>query len=665
MGQYNIMAVAFPTHTEGLIGLGGTGATYTHPACISAGDQIIAIIQVNNNSCLCSTCCVFTRFDPTGCNSSPSIWRRIATSSECCVCYSFTWGASKGVGHIIRVTGAICVAPEIFTSWCHECCSTTTPDPVISPSFICSGDHGILTIIGDNTGNSTEDTPTVPCGYTLIESASVPGLGQDVALATARKILSDGTCDNPGAWTTNNNISWHHGTLLFVEDLCGCGKNGATLTNVTFSGAGCVCCSTTFSVTTPTELKKRDLLVVAITRCAAAGAITCVPDCLTLFRSADASVSLNDLDLYYKKADGCEPACLTFTSATSDSWVGAAWRIRKGCFCVAPTVSSASEVCESTTHAQPQASGVISDWLAISVFATGEDHCTVTICSDYTDDGSVLKTCVPVMRLDVSSRTFPYARANITPGDITVGTDAADSHSVTFLVHTKTQKVKNKPTNKSCTCVTSLALTIPSDVCCCDLLFIMIQRCCLAGGLTWPSGWTSFFSEDTANGDLDLGWHVATAAEACSTVTVCFCTSDIATGQMFHMTNSFICCAPIVSCSATIGTSTTPNPPSLTTGTARSYLAVTFVGGKGTITDPACGYPACHTAGNTVFSTGGCDFWSLSSFSTCAFCCTTSNPGTYTINTSQDWTAVTLFVRPCVCALTFVGGNVSFWGGVI
>ncbi len=57
----------------------------------------------------------------------------------------------------------------------------------------------------------------------------------------------------------------------------------------------------------------------------------------------------------------------------------------------------------------------------------------------------------------------------------------------------------------------------------------MVQRCTCATGITWPCGWCSFFSEDTANADIDVAWHaVELACEACCMVVVNFCTADIA-----------------------------------------------------------------------------------------------------------------------------------------
>ncbi len=220
----------------------------------------------------------------------------------------------------------------------------------------------------------------------------------------------------------------------------------------------------------------------------------------------------------------------------------------------------------------------------------------------------------------------------------------------------KTKSVKTK----KCTCAsTTLVFTMNCAVVACDLFIAMIQRCPSASGISWPACWCSFFTEDTTNVDLDLAWHVAASAcEACDTITVTFCTSDIATGHLYQIRGGKVACAPQVSASATTGTSTAPDSPSITACgcVTDCYLAISFAGGDGTITDPACGFPCGYEETTTVFTTAGCDFWSLSAYT--KFNGITENPGAYTISASKNWAAITVLVEPlcaesCCCSSCF------------
>jgi hypothetical protein len=190
---------------------------------------------------------------------------------------------------------------------------------------------------------------------------------------------------------------------------------------------------------------------------------------------------------------------------------------------------------------------------------------------------------------------------------------------------------------------TSQALNLPSGISAGDLLIITIQ---VPQGvpqtITWPSGWTQLYNQ--ANGGNNVqgaaAYRVADGSEG-STMTITLSGSSTVASVAFRITGHDSAIAPQAGTVAT-GTSSTPNPPSLTpTGGAKDYLWIV-----------CC---ASDTADVTAAPTNYSNFTqpgALPDIGTAErlLNAASEDPGTFTIAASDEWVANTIAVHPAASA---------------
>lgn len=193
-------------------------------------------------------------------------------------------------------------------------------------------------------------------------------------------------------------------------------------------------------------------------------------------------------------------------------------------------------------------------------------------------------------------------------------------------------------TNKSC--------NLPSGIQSGNLLLLWI-RSNGADTHTTPSGWSDLVKNNTADASDDttsLFYKIASGSEG-STVTVNGTASLKFSSLSWRVTGAHQTTAPNVATAT--GTSSTPDPPSLTpSGGTKDYLWIAIYGIEGTST--LSSYPANYSSNQITVATSGSTAATNSRSGAAArqLNASSENPGTFTASASEDWTAVTVAVYP-------------------
>lgn len=226
---------------------------------------------------------------------------------------------------------------------------------------------------------------------------------------------------------------------------------------------------------------------------------------------------------------------------------------------------------------------------------------------------------------------------------------AADPPSVTTTAESATT-----------TAGTSHTITMPSGIVSGDLLLVCLDKGSTAATINALAGWTELLDENSGNG-LYIAYRLADGTEGASiTLTSSASTRDATiavriTGAIDPATQ-----APQIG-STSSGTSTTPDPPSVTpTGGAKDYLWVTFFGGAGEEADddtwsdtPPTNYSpspplqkACGTVGTNLGGKIALAYRNVNAAS--------EDPGTFAQDVSTAWRAQTIAVHPPAAAAATV-----------
>jgi hypothetical protein len=198
--------------------------------------------------------------------------------------------------------------------------------------------------------------------------------------------------------------------------------------------------------------------------------------------------------------------------------------------------------------------------------------------------------------------------------------------------------VAARATDINITSTTSQALDLPTGITAGDLLVVTVQ---IATGIpqtiTWPSGWTQLYSQ--VNGVVVQGaaaYRVADGTEG-STVTITLSSNSGVQSVALRITGHDSATAPQAG-TATTGTTSTPNPPSLTpTGGAKDYLWIACC-----VSDAANVTAAPTNYSNLTVPGSGSDIGTAERLLNAA----SEDPGTFTLASSNEWVANTIAVHP-------------------
>ena len=202
--------------------------------------------------------------------------------------------------------------------------------------------------------------------------------------------------------------------------------------------------------------------------------------------------------------------------------------------------------------------------------------------------------------------------------------------------------VRSRTTWSSSSASTSHSVTLPATVSAGDLLVVAF----VAGvtTITFPGGWTASITQ-IVNTTLKRGvWtKTASGSEGGTTITVTVDASSNAAALSWSIQNGG---ALEGSTWGTTGTSTTPNPPSLTTSwAAEDNLWLAVYAAVGTVTTTT--YPSTpnYINGQTVSSTSGSTDFTVGGGERTVTATATENPNTFTISASVFHADGTLVIR--------------------
>ena len=195
-------------------------------------------------------------------------------------------------------------------------------------------------------------------------------------------------------------------------------------------------------------------------------------------------------------------------------------------------------------------------------------------------------------------------------------------------------RVENQATTVGNSLTTSHSTDLPSGIVAGEILMIVIA----AGSAATASGWSALISND-----ITVLWKVATGSEG-ATVTVTTSGSTVYAAVAYRISNG-----QSVEAGSASGTSTNPDPPSLspTWGAAKTlwFAAAESIPTSPGGTNQISAFPSGYTNTQNIIGSDGTFSQRLG---TCEnqIEAATENPGTFTLNSSRPWMAVTIAVRP-------------------
>lgn len=173
------------------------------------------------------------------------------------------------------------------------------------------------------------------------------------------------------------------------------------------------------------------------------------------------------------------------------------------------------------------------------------------------------------------------------------------------------------------------------------VLFIAINN---SGGFTWPAGWTEMFDAATT---LSGAYRYCDGSEGASIIVTSGSSPRACAWAGYAFTGVPGSQNPEAGTAAT-GTSTSPDPPSLSPswGGANNYWIAVAGGGSNAALQDISAYPASYTESQLYAegTAGGAnDGWIASALRRASGA--SENPAAMTIATSDDWAANTVAVR--------------------
>lgn len=204
-------------------------------------------------------------------------------------------------------------------------------------------------------------------------------------------------------------------------------------------------------------------------------------------------------------------------------------------------------------------------------------------------------------------------------------------------------RIRGSTGSQEDTTVTSHTVGLPSGIISGDTVIVFFVCTTFGRTVTFPSGYTVFFSADGANTTHRIAWRLADGTEGANiTVTTDLSRKSAHAAYNIAQTVNPNTTAPQASANTT-GTSVNPDPDNLSVSpTGRQYLYMVFEGnntGGNVIT-----YPTNYVLGQRSRATSGagnnCNIGTAARFYGGA----SDNPDVFTMNTSGDWGACTIAV---------------------
>jgi hypothetical protein len=278
-----------------------------------------------------------------------------------------------------------------------------------------------------------------------------------------------------------------------------------------------------------------------------------------------------------------------------------------------------------------QASPRTNDTLTATVVATDPDGDPLTYSHQWTKNGA-----------DISGATSPSLDLAVAGnGDkadaIAVRVTASDGHGGTGTGTSPVVSGVGATYNTAGANVTAHAIPLPAGIVAGDLLVATFPYDG-GGGAIWPAGWTEIVDRGNSSQGLAVAYRIANGAEGASvTVTT---SSEQAVGFVYRITGWHGSTPP--EAVSAIGSSTTPDPPSLTPswGSDTLWIAAYSINGGPNGAGPA--YPLTDSQRFARTGGGGAAGGAVAAQ---AIATATLDPGPFTNSANNAWSAATIAVR--------------------
>jgi hypothetical protein len=184
-------------------------------------------------------------------------------------------------------------------------------------------------------------------------------------------------------------------------------------------------------------------------------------------------------------------------------------------------------------------------------------------------------------------------------------------------------------------------VTLPSGVVAGNLLVTCVAGDAFITGFSWPAGWTESHDTDQGNVVLSCAYRVADGTEGAS-ITVASIGSDLSAYMAYRISGQHASSAPEVG-TATVGASTTPNPPTLAPswgGEDTLWLVVAGLANSHHIS----AFPTSYVSGIQPPANGSGK--SAIGSAQRALLVTSEDPGPFSVPSGGSWAAQTIAIRP-------------------
>lgn len=200
--------------------------------------------------------------------------------------------------------------------------------------------------------------------------------------------------------------------------------------------------------------------------------------------------------------------------------------------------------------------------------------------------------------------------------------------------------------------VSSHTVTLPSGIKANDLLIVCLDKGSTSATINALAGWTELLDEASANG-LYIAYRYADGTEGAS-ITLTSSANTRCASIVYRIAGAIdpATTPPAIGTTAT-GTSTAPNPPSVTPPSSKDYLFIAFAGmageeadddtwGNTAPTNYTPSVPRQKTAGTVGTNLGGLILSAERALTTGS----AEDPGAFGVDVSAAWRAQTIIVHP-------------------
>ena len=345
---------------------GASPISVTVPTDTASGDLLIATLATVGSSLPFNTPAGWTLLDSGlgggAADVGTGIWYRVADGSEP-VSYSFSWTGgitTDVVASMSRYSGVDPVAP--INTWGVSTGSSTTPT---APSVTTTSEN--TTIVRVFGADDDPSGVTYPAGHTGRHAHWTGGL-RTVTEASAdveqAAIGSAGTA----AFTISATQSWRAVTLaLEAEATSNCGGTNAAFEDLGDTEVKSIS-TTSMNLTVPAATAADDLLIAHVSTDAADPTFGTPTGWVLLVDANSGGSTTASTAVWYRVADGTEPASYTFTWLSSTNAVGALSRY-SGVDPASPIDAWATNTGSSSSPSAPSVVTTLDDTIVLRIMA--------------------------------------------------------------------------------------------------------------------------------------------------------------------------------------------------------------------------------------------------------------------------------------------------------